>query len=72
MTITELISHLNKLPGDLPVYGIDSDRDWLPLRPSDVRQLYFTKLGRDDGRDDDFYVSYEDEHDAPNGVGIGI
>jgi hypothetical protein len=74
MTVDELIKRLHTLPPDLPVYGIDPDRDWLPLRNTDIRLDFFTKLGRDTARDDDFYFTMNDndDHNSPNGVGIGI
>jgi hypothetical protein len=72
MTIDELINHLTQIPGAMSVYGIDKDGDWLPLRPTDIRYGHVTKLGRHTGRDDDFYILYEDDHDPPNGVGIGV
>jgi hypothetical protein len=76
MTIGELMKHLHMLQeihgADIPVYGIDSERDWHPLHADDVRCLHVTKMGRDTARDDDFYITIKDEHDPPNGVGIGI
>jgi hypothetical protein len=73
MTVAELIQRLHTLPSELPVYGIDSERDWLPLRDNDVRCRWFAKAGRDTFRDDDFFVIDDDDDNAPpNGVGIGI
>lgn len=72
MTVAELIEHLRVLPPEFPVYGIDSGRDWLPLRVTDVRGMHFSKLGRDVEREDDFYFVLENDYDSPNGVGIGI
>jgi hypothetical protein len=65
MTVAELIAHLRTMPPDLPVYVIDSDRDWLPLHAGDVRCYHFS-------RNDDFYVTIENDFDPPNGVGVGI
>jgi hypothetical protein len=73
MTVHELIQLLDRMPQELTVYGIDSDRDWLPLQESDIRKGFFAKVGMETTRRCDYFVIDDDDDNAPpNGVGIGI
>lgn len=71
MTVADLMTHLSILPPEAPVYAMDHEGDWLPLRTTDVRYIHVTPVGWCTNRKDDFYVSIEDP-ESSNGVGIAL
>jgi hypothetical protein len=72
LTVHELIQLLDRMPQELTVYFMDSDRDWLPLRDSDISKGFFAKVGTDSARGCSFFAVDEDDDKAPpNGIGIG-
>jgi hypothetical protein len=60
------------MPQGLEIYFMDSDRDWIPLRDSDIRKGFFAMVGTDSARGCSFFAVDEDDDKAPpNGIGIG-
>jgi len=70
LTVHELIQLLDKMPQELSVYFMDSDRDWIPLRDSDISKGFFARVGKDVARGCSFFA-VDDDRDPSNGIGIG-